>query len=320
MDFYQRLADRLNISIKMPDTGSKKLAAETLNTALNNNKAAVAWVDRASMPYLQLPEAMIAHIGHIVSICGQDGSDYLVDDLAAQPYRVDAEVLATARARISSYKSRLLLMEYIPPSFDLPQAIREGLQDQIEHLSSTSESFGLPAIRKWAKTMTDSKNKKGWPKVFEDRRGLMSTLVSLFDAIELGGAPGGLRSLYADFLTEAGPIIGNSRLSEPVEHYRKLAAQWSHLAEAALSDDVPLFRETKHLLRQRDRLVKQGGEVWRESATLTAQIAEKRREGNLNFPLKDAEVMDYFATLQAHLKTIYTAEEAALNALKSAVA
>jgi len=319
MDYYQHLADRLGITIAMPDTGSKKAAAQILNDALDRGLPVIAWVDRASLPYMQMPLSMIAHIGHIISICGRDGDTYFVDDLAAQPIPIDANTLADARARISSYKSRLVVIDKLSPSFDLPAAIHAGLQDQVEYLSSPSESFSLPAIRKWAKTMIDAKGKKGWLKVFEDRRGLMSTLMSLFESVELSGAPGDLRGLYADFLTEAASVIGNSRLSEPADHYRKLAGAWSQLAESALPDDVPLLREMKALLRQRDLITKRGGEAWRDTANLTAQITEKRREGNLNFPLDDAAVLALFTTLHDQLNAIYQAEVEALEALKAAL-
>jgi hypothetical protein len=49
------------------------------------------------------------------------------------------------------------------------------LAGQVEHLSKRSDSFSLPAFRKWARLLTDPGNAKGWPTVFADR-------VSLFDA------------------------------------------------------------------------------------------------------------------------------------------
>jgi hypothetical protein len=40
------------------------------------------------MPYLQLPEVLKGHIGHLVAVAGQSGESFLVDDLAATPFRV----------------------------------------------------------------------------------------------------------------------------------------------------------------------------------------------------------------------------------------
>ena len=128
---------------------------------------------------------------------------------------------------------------------DLGATITQGIAACVEHLGSDSESFSLPAIRKWARLMTDQKNKKGWPVLFADRRGLYSTLTSLFEAIKLQGAPGGLRGMYADFLLEAAAVVDDPRLMEPAQHYAALAAQWHALAEAALPDSVPQFKRGK---------------------------------------------------------------------------
>ena len=51
----------------------------------------------------------------------------------------------------------------------LRAAVRAGLADAVEHLGARSDSFGLPAWRKWARMLTDTRNAKAWPNVFADR-------------------------------------------------------------------------------------------------------------------------------------------------------
>jgi hypothetical protein len=101
---------------------------------------------------------------------------------------------------------------------DLVDAVNAGLHAFVEHLSSTSDSFSLPTLRKWGRMMTDEKNKKGWPVVFKDRRGLYSTLRSTFEAVELDNGGGGLRSVYAGFLEEAADVTGNHALNDTAQH------------------------------------------------------------------------------------------------------
>jgi hypothetical protein len=167
--------------------------------------------------------------------------------------------------------------------------------------------------------MTDEKNKKGWPRVFQDRRGLYSTLTSLFEVIELQGESGGLRGLYADFLLEAATVINNPGLKEPAERYDALAQQWRALAEEALPDAVPQFSRAKHLLRERNDVLRQGGDAWRATQAMSEELRALRTEGNLNFPLNDEEVAGLFATLQMRLQAIYQAEVEALEALRGQV-
>jgi hypothetical protein len=109
--YYETVCQRLGLKFSIPETGNKKVAAQTLHDALARSTPVVAWVDGASMPYLQLPEAMKGHFGHIVAVCGMEGDEVLIDDLATQPFKVPADVFAEARARIGSFKNRLLIVE-----------------------------------------------------------------------------------------------------------------------------------------------------------------------------------------------------------------
>jgi hypothetical protein len=319
-EFFQNVADGLGVAVSMPETGSRKSAAHNLDKALAANRPALAWIDPAFMPYFQLPEAMQGHGGHFVVFCGKDDTRYWVDDVAQQPFEVDADTIADGRARVGSYKNRLLLVEQVPEDIDLPHAIQRGLTLCVDHLSSSSESFSLPAIQKWAKLMTDSKNKKGWHVVFKDRRGLFSTLRSMFEGIAVQGAPGGLRGMYADFLREAEPIVKNPKLSEVADLYTGLGEQWDALAEAALPDEVAVFKEVKYLLRERKEILLQGGKAWRDSIPLSHHLRTLSTASNLNFPMSDSEIATLFADLQGRLFAIYEGEQAAVQALGEAIA
>lgn len=319
MRYFQGLCDRINVTITMPEFGSRKAADAALDNALEREQPAVAWVDRAYLPYLQLPEAMKGHIGHIVAVCGKDAATVWVDDRATAPFAVTQQEFAKARGRIGSYKNRLLLVEGVQ-SCDLPAAVTAGLRACVEHLSSPSDSFSLPALRKWAKMMTDEKNKKGWPKLFHEPIGLYSTLRSTFEGIALEVGDGALRGLYAKFLHEAADITGNERLRDVAALYEKLAESWSQLAEVALPDDVPPLRETKQLLRQRHMATMQGGDAWQETQPITAQLRQLSRQLNIEFPLDQAGIRQLFERMQAQLLAIYDAEKAALAALGEAIA
>lgn len=318
VEFFQNLADRLGVGVVMHDTGSRKSAQTTLDNALAEGKAALAWIDPAFLPYLQFPPSMEGHTGHFLVLCGREGDGYWIDDLAKHPFWVNEVTVADGRARIGSYKNRLLLVESVPDELDLASAIREGIAACVEHLSAASESFSLPAIQKWAKLMTDAKNKKGWHTVFKDRRGLFSTLRSLFEVIAVQGAPGGLRPLYADFLREAAPIINNPHLLEVATLYDGLGDQWNALAEVALPDRIAEFSEVKQLLRERRELLLQGGEVWRESIPLTNHIRTISTAANVEFPMSDSEISALFADLQQRLFALYEGERQAVAALQKA--
>src|SRR5918999_4437227 len=84
--YFEAACQRLGLRFSMPTTGSPRLAARALHEALAGSRPVIAWVDGASMPYLQLPESMRGHFAHVVVACGMAGEDVLIDDLAAQPF------------------------------------------------------------------------------------------------------------------------------------------------------------------------------------------------------------------------------------------
>ena len=319
IQFYQNLCKRIDVTPTLRETGSQKAATQQLDEAMESGQPVIAWVDRAQMPYLQLPKSLEGHLGHYIAIYGVEDDVVLVDDLAAKPFRVPVETMALARSRIGSYKNRLLQVKPNDQP-NLPEAIKAGIEDEIEHLSQPSDSFSLPTFQKWGKMMTNRKNAKGWPVVFADRRGLYGALKSLYEGVELvstGG--GGMRGLYADFLDEAAGII-NPSLSEVATTYRNLATRWTAFADSALPDSIEPLRETKALLRQRyDMLMAQGGDGLDKIQPLTERLGDLYNENKRNFPMSDAEIDNLFSTLGEQLLDLYKAEVAALTALKNAV-
>jgi hypothetical protein len=125
--------------------------------------------------------------------------------------------------------------------------------------------------------------------------------------------------MYNDFLLEAANVVENPRLKEPAEQYAALAKQWHAVAEEALPDSVPQFKRAKQVLRERQAVLRKGGEAWRTAQGLTEELRVIRSECNLDFPLNEQEILALFSTLQTRLQAIYKAEVEAINSLKGSV-
>lgn len=319
--YLEAAAGRLNAGAVVKETGSRAAAAAHLQAALGNGQPAIAWVDLGHLTYLQLPESIKGHIGHMLAVCGQANGDYWVDDRAAQPFRITGEALADARARITSYKNRLLLLDPPAQPPDLTAAVEAGLRDCVANLSAKSDSFSLPTLRKWSRLMTDTKNAKGWPVVFKTRRGLYTALKSTFEAIELAGrAGGGLRGLYADFLDEAAALLKRPALAEAAAAYRALPARWTAVAEAALPEAVPAFAQTKALLRRKHALLMTQGEAGvAATEAITAELAALGRETSRAFPLDDGATQALFGEVGERVQALYEAELKALDTLVKSI-
>ena len=151
--------------------------------------------------------------------------------------------MAAARGRIGSFKHRIVGLRTTPgpiPAERLRAAMRAGLEDQVDHLRSPSDSFSLPAWRKWGRLMTDERNAKAWPRVFADGHGLFSSLLALVESVDgqVGASGGHLRELYAASLDEAAVALDNPALDDAARAWRGVADHWEELADAAVPPDL----------------------------------------------------------------------------------
>ncbi len=312
--YLQNLCGRLGAETQVFETAGKKKAAAQLEMALEAGDPAMVWLDLGGAPYyMHYLQAGVA------VVYGIDGEKVLVDLLARRPYTIASDLLAEARARVPSFKNRIMVVEPKGP-FQLEEAIRLGIQDCVDYLGASSTSFALPAIRKWARLMTDTKNKKGWPTVFKGGVGLYGTLRTVYEAIEhLGG--GGMRGMYADFLEEAAPVLDSTDLKKIAGQYRALHQRWSALADAALPDEIDVFKTTRELLDRRAALRReQGGEGLDAITPINDALHDLKGELNDSFPLSEPETSQLLADMQSHLEGIFQAEKEALAALQAAVA
>lgn len=322
VEYLQNLSERIGVTAVVQETGSPNKATKNLLAALDSGQATIAWTDQGNMPYLYLPEQMDGVAGHVVAVCGYDSDNIWVDDRAAKLLPVSHEAFAKTRARIGSYKNRLMLLQPSGADVDLETAVLAGIRDCVEHLGRSSNSFAIPTLKKWAKLMTDSKNKKGWPVVFGRSGGRYGTLQYVYEQICLMGTQGsGLRTLYANFLTEAGTALNNDFMHDAAAAYREVATQWQALADTALSTDIAAFTEMRDLLHQKYSLFLQTGlEEEAQLRAITEEIYAKETQLNNDFPLDEAGTNTLYAAMQTQLMALHDAEKEALAVLTAVVA
>ncbi len=320
--FVTPLCERLGLEAEFLETGSANKASKQLHQALSQGKPAAVWVKHALLPHWHLDHHECWTHGYVVNIFAVDEAQglYLLDDKAPQPYEIGDARLRQARGGIPSFKNRLLTLAP-PTAIDLEPAVHQGLADCVEHLSASSDSFGLPAWRKWSRMLTHEKSDKGWPKAFRQPTGLFLALSTIYEAAgPTGGNGGNLRDLYADFLGEARQVTGNEALGEAEELYRRLAQDWLDLAEAALPDEVEAFRQAKELLNRRHTIQNekggQGDEELRETGEAIGQLAARSKR---EFPLTAPQTAALLGDLQPRVQRIFEREVQAREALHGAL-
>jgi hypothetical protein len=315
---------RLGVPFELRETGSRKQAEASLLEAVSAGIPAVAWVDDQVLRLRHLPRQLCGVFGHPLVVYGLDEDrGALLDDRNRAPVHVGLDVLADARAQIPSFRQRLLLLDAPAAELDadgLLAGVRAGLAGQVEHLSAASASFSLPAIRKWARLVTDTRNAKSWPRVFADRAGLFDVLVSVFEAVQPVGPGGGhLRGLYADFLDEAAALTGTDGLRDAAGAYRRVAGRWAEVAQAAAPAGVEPFAEARRLLAELAVALEAGDGGQEAAARAAGRLWALRGRWQDEFPLGQAEVEALLAGLGERLWAVHQAETAALATLAEVV-
>jgi len=321
----RKTCQRLGVPAEVHETGSPGRAEAELRSTVGRGVPVIAWADQQALGYRHLPAWLEGHGGHPVTVYGIDerAGVALVDDRNRAPLSVPLDALAAARARVGSYKHRLLVLDAPAAELDLERlraAVRQGLAEQVDHLGRRSDSFSLPAFHKWARLLTDTRNPKAWPRVFADRAGLFDACVSVYENLEPAGSGGGnLRGLYARFLDEAAGLLDAPALGQAAAAYRGAAARWHEVAEEALPSGQEPFAEARRLTDELQRQVERGDTGAKDAAAVAGRLWTLRERWRHEFPGDDDQVDVLLTGLATRITAACDAEEAALAALGRAL-
>ena len=135
-----------------------------------------------------------------------------------------------------------------------------------------------------------------------------------------GSADGAERGLYADFLDEATQILKKPDLKEAAVKFRESYGLWLQFAEALLPDDIPLLGESKKLIRQRQDLFVERGEVaLSDIKKINARLRALLKSAETDFPLSQLQAAELRANLRELLLKINAVEQKAVDLLQSAI-
>lgn len=307
---------RLGVPYEEHTTGGARGASDRLAEELDAGRPCVILPDRYHLGYWRLPATLDGYGGHPVVAYRRDETGVYLDDRGQAPLLVPRERVDAARARVGSYKNVThVLGDAVLDEAALAAAAREGLRDCAGHLSAASDSFSLPAWRKWARLLSDTRNAKAWVNVFADGRGLAGALLSVWEGIEPIGMDGGnLRDLFADALDEAAGLLGEPRLTGLAGRFREIHGMWHELAEAALPAAVPEFARLRELTAViRESVLAEGSAGGAQATEAAEELWKVRAQVDRAAPAGD--MAQLFADLSGRVGAIYEAESAAITDL-----
>ena len=316
--------ERLGIDHTVHETGGARTAQATLDAVLDRGLPAIVAVDQGTIGTWRQPAELFGYSGYPVLVTGRTDGGYLVDDRGAEPLHVDADVLAAARARIGSFKHRLVEIRQTPgavPEDRLREALVNGLADQVDHLRSRSDSFSLPAWRKWSRLLTDTRNAKAWPRVFASGHGLFGVLLSIIEEVDgrVGTNGGHLRELYATGLRESAAILDRPALLEPASAWEASADLWEDFADAAMPAELGGATDALEADEALHDAVMEGEPGRARASAAAGRVWEARRRYAREFPLPQDAIANLFADLGERLAAIHRAELEAVEATARAI-
>jgi hypothetical protein len=317
--FLETLSERLNLSVKFQEFESEKSAQDALQKTLKRDKLAIVWVDKAHLPYHELPDSLKGYINHQVAVYARDGRLWrlYLDDLSSQPLEIREKAFTAARANLT--QNNFLMMVYEGTRDlnvqELRGVITQGIRDCATQLTRPLKTIGISALETWAEKLTDRHDRLGWLQVFQNQQGLLPVLRMVYESIKLNGTGGfALRKTYADFLHEAAGILSNPALNAVAGQYLQLANHWSILADNALPSSIPDFDRIKNLLNKkyeayRKHDLKSHQKTVHDLNTLEAKIIS-------DFPLDDHQTAQLFEKMSNQVKLISELEMSAALRLR----
>lgn len=317
--FIETLANRLNLGVHFNEYDNQSTAEKALQKTIKSGKPAIVWVDKASLPYRQLPESLTGYIIHQVTVYARDGRLWrlYIDDLSSEPIEIREKIFTAARANL--HQNHFLMMTFDQASDlnkrDLRKAIINGIQDCATQLTRPIQTIGISNLNTWADKLVDHQTSLGWLHVFKNQRGLFPTLCTLYESIKLNGTEGfALRKLYSEFLHQSAGILSNPALNAVAGQYLQLANHWSNLAENTLPSKTPVFDRAKKLLNKKS-------DAYRLNDFETHQSTHEKLKALTNkiekaFPLDAIEISQLFDRLSSQIKLIAELEMSAARRLR----
>ena len=331
-DPLDTLLERLAIPQDLFHTADPKKGVRNLIDVLEGGRPAIVWADVFGLPYNALSHdeqnwAMLPIVVH-----GYVDGEIRIADRSSRSLQITDADLATARARVKKDKYRVLALG-APDMSKLPGAIQKGVWQCIALYTEPPpkggrNNFGFAAYEKWAKMLTNSRNKQSWERMLAPGSKMYAALAGF------GYQPGAFgwartfpsnqvddRNLYSDFLDEAALILKKPGLKRAGEQFRASSEAWLNLSEALLPDDVPLLREAKELLiLKRDLFVEGGGSARDEMFEAEARLSEIYSLAAADFPMSEQEVAIMREGLAEHVMNISNIEREAIELLQAAMA
>lgn len=268
---------RAGITHHVTETTSTAKAARELDAALGAGRTPICTIDRAALPHQVWADRFAGAEPYDVGVAGRRGDVLLLDDECLEPIPMDADAFAAARAGHARSKHRMVVVDDGAPRVDVAAAVRAAVAVTVHDLTEDvmpgnfAGNFGLRGLAKWADAVADRRGPKGWSRLFDSGPAFGHAMRRLHDCLTYDhSSPGAMRPLYADFLTTAATLTGDTALREASDGYARAGELWAEIADAAVQGAMAPYRSL--LERRLELLMGRGAEAVDELTALTREV------------------------------------------------
>lgn len=296
---------RLGTPYAEDHNGAAKPAMAALHRALDDGRPVYCTVDQTALPW-HAGEASHSEVPYEVVVAGRHDGTLVLDDTSVVPLAMPEADFANVWARHKKGRHHRIIVTPAPTPVDLPAAVRDAIATTTAHLTGPvlghrfDSNFGLSGMTKLAAQLRDTRTKTGWAKRFGPPVNFFHGVRRLYECLELQfTAPGATRPIYADFLDEAAPVLGEPALGEAAALFRESGAAWSRLAARASEATTGLGAYTELCEERMLLLLTRGRDATDELRALSTKIAELSAEADVDLALF-AELADLVDGARAH--------------------
>ncbi len=236
--WLEATVDHLGLTATTVTSSAPARAMAKLDATLDGGRPAWIVVGRSLLPWHDEAPGMEGADPFPVVVAGRAGGEYLIDDGAAEPRRIDADALVPAWSAYRKGRLGITTIDRPMPEVDLAAGVIAALATTVDDLRGPvlhnyfDANMGLSGIARWASELRDQ-TKHGWPRRFSDPAAFRIAMGRVAECLTWQyTAPGGTRPTYAAFLAEAAGIAG-LELGEAAALARRAGETWTAVADVA---------------------------------------------------------------------------------------
>lgn len=245
---------RLGLGLEVSETASAAKAQRTLDEALDAGHTALCVVGAGAPPTDGAIDPVGGMAPTFVAVVGREGDEYVVDRGQGRPERRSRKALAAARAGYKPAKQRMAVLRAPKDVADVRETLHGALAGTAQRYEQSpykgfASNFGLAGMSKFVASLTDAKDKRGWPRLFPEGNLAAIGLRRLYQGLELEMTPpAGGRGVQAQFLRKAAELTGHAAYAEVARGFDAAAAAWAEVSASVAGCGVREVRMGCELL------------------------------------------------------------------------